>query len=107
TAFHVLCGSIAFWLGNSEALSTQASATLINFSTYPGSIFQGWAKVLTFTLVPAAFVSHLPVELLRQFDVRAYLAVLGGAAAFTLLATAVFRLGLRRYESGSLLTLRG
>jgi len=106
-AYHVLAGSLAFWLGNSEALSSQASATLINFATYPGSIFQGWVKVLTFVLVPAGLVGHLPVQLLRQFDPLAYLAVLAGAAAFTLLAAGVFRLGLRRYESGSLLTLRG
>ncbi|MBV8085974.1 MAG: ABC-2 family transporter protein, partial [Chloroflexi bacterium] len=107
TAFNVLCGSLAFWLGNSEALSTQASAALNNFSTYPGSIFQGWAHVLTLVLVPAAFVGYMPVGVLRHFDLGSYLAVFGGAAAFVMLAAGVFQLGLRRYESGSLLTLRG
>jgi len=106
-AYHVLVGSLAFWLGNSEAVSSQASATLINFSTYPGSIFHGWVKVLTFTLIPAALVGHLPVELLRQFDPLAFLAVLAFAIASLALAAFVFRLGLRRYESGSLIVLRG
>lgn len=106
-AYHVLVGSLAFWLGNSEAVSSQASATLINFSTYPGSIFQGWVKILTFTLFPAALVGHLPVQLIHTFDPLAFVGVLGFAAASLALAAFVFRVGLRRYESGSLVVLRG
>jgi hypothetical protein len=64
-------------------------------------------RVLTFVLVPAGLIAHLPVQLMRQFNPLAYLAAWAGAAAFSLLATGVSRLGLRRYESGNLLTMRG
>lgn len=106
-AYHVIVGSLAFWLGNSEAVSSQATATLINFSTYPGSIFHGWVKLLTFTLIPAALIGHLPVALIRAFDPLVFLGILGFAVGSLALAYAVFRLGLRRYESGSLVVLRG
>lgn len=105
-AYHVLVGSLAFWLGNSEAVGSQASASLMNFATYPGSIFHGWVKLLTFTLIPAALIGHLPVALLRRFDPLVFLGVVGFALGITLLSIAVFRLGLRRYASGSLVVLR-
>lgn len=106
-AYHVLVGSIAFWIGNAESFSTQASSALINFSTYPGSIFRGWVKLLTFTLIPAAMIGHVPVDLLRQFDPLVFLGVVAFAVALSALAIVVFRLGLRRYESGNLLVMRG
>jgi ABC-2 type transport system permease protein len=106
-AYHVLVGSLAFWIGNAESFSAQASGALINFSTYPGSIYRGWIKLLTFTLIPSAMVGHLPVELLRRFDPVLFLEVAGFAALSVLVAVVVFRRGLRRYESGNLLVLRG
>jgi len=106
-AYHVLVGSVAFWIGNSESFSAQASSALINFSTYPGSIFRGWVKLVTFTLIPAAMIGHLPVALLRHFDPLVFLGVLAFAAAFVAVSFVVFRRGLRRYESGNLVAMLG
>ncbi|HLW00527.1 MAG TPA: ABC-2 family transporter protein [Ktedonobacterales bacterium] len=101
TAFLVLLGSLAFWLGNSEGLSQQLMGALISFSTYPTAIFHGAVKLLLFTVLPAGFISYFPVELLRSFRWP----LLGALFAFTVgiaaLAWAVFHLGLRRYESGN------
>jgi ABC-2 type transport system permease protein len=106
-SYHVVVGSFAFWIGNSDTLSAQMSGALINFATYPGSVFRGWVKVLTFTLIPAALVGHLPVELLRHFDWPTFATLLGCAVVALVVAVLVFRAGLRRYESGSLVVLRG
>jgi ABC-2 type transport system permease protein len=106
-AFNVLAGSLGFWLGNAEAASFQVQQALINFSLYPGAMFQGWIRVVLFTVVPAGFISHVPVELLHSFDPWR-MAALGGFALLSVaLAVAAFRTGLRRYESGNLVGLRG
>jgi ABC-2 type transport system permease protein len=106
-AFNVLAGSLSFWIGNAEATAFQAQQAAINFSVYPGAMFHGWIRVLLFTVIPAGFISHIPVELLRTFDPL----LLAGLVGFTLLsvvaAVVVFRIGLRRYESGNLVVLRG
>ncbi len=106
-AYHVLVGSAAFWIGNSEAFSSQASGALINLSTYPGSIFRGWIKLVTLFLIPAAMLGHVPVELIRRFDPVAFAAVIAFSFAISVVSVTVFRIGLRRYESGSLVALRG
>jgi ABC-2 type transport system permease protein len=97
----VIVHSMAFWLGHVGALARQVSEFLIIFSVYPKTIFSGALKFLLFTVLPAGFVSYLPVELVRGFNLPTLAAVVGGALLYSALAFAVFSAGLRRYESGS------
>lgn len=106
-SFMVLAGSLAFWMGSAEAAAFQAQQALITFSLYPGAMFQGWLRILLFTAIPAGFISHVPVELLRHFDPLLFIGLVAAAVTTALLAVVIFRLGLRRYESGNLVSLRG
>jgi ABC-2 type transport system permease protein len=105
-AFNILWQSLAFWLGNAEGLASQMWQALITFSTYPDPLFRGLVRGLLFTVVPAAFMSYIPVQLLRQFDPALIAGEIAAAAGALALAVLVFYRGLRRYESGSLMTVR-
>jgi ABC-2 type transport system permease protein len=105
-AYNVIAGSLGFWIGSAEATASQAQQAAISFSLYPGGMFQGWIRVLLFTVVPAGFISHVPVELLRSFDAWRMAGLLGFACVIVAAALVVFRVGLRRYESGNLVGLR-
>jgi ABC-2 type transport system permease protein len=105
--FTVLVGSLAFFIGSAENAAFQARDGLLLFATYPGSIFHGAARVLLMTLIPAAFVSHIPVELLREFDPGKLALLITFTAGLWALTLLVFQLGLRRYESGNLIGMRG
>jgi ABC-2 type transport system permease protein len=105
-AYVTLVGSLAFFMGNAQAAAFQARDSLVNFSLYPSPVFRGWTRVLLMTLVPAAFISHVPIELLRHFDTVWLTTLLAFAAGLWLLTLWVFRRGLRRYESGNLIVLR-
>jgi ABC-2 type transport system permease protein len=107
TGFSVLTGSLSFFLGNSESLSEQWRFAMITFSTYPASLFDGAVKLLLYTVIPAGFVSYLPIEALRKLSLTDAFLAFGGAAAVVACAVAVFYLGLRRYESGNLAEMRG
>jgi ABC-2 type transport system permease protein len=74
---------------------------MITFAIYPISLFDPAARLLLFTLVPAALMGALPASYVRSsgWDTLAQLAL--GAPVFLDLAVGVFHLGLRRYESGS------
>jgi ABC-2 type transport system permease protein len=105
-AFCVLVGSLAFFIGNAEAAALQAREAMILFSIYPGSLFQGGVKLLLFTLIPAGFVSHMPVELLREFEPARMALLVGFTCVIWVAAVWVFQIGLRRYESGNLIAMR-
>lgn len=105
-SFYLIAGSMSFFWGSSEGFSSQMGMALVHFSTYPTKIFEGWTRVLLFTVLPAGFISEVPVELVRRFDPALMGLMALAAAVFLGLAVLVFHLGLRRYESGNLLLLR-
>jgi len=107
TAFTILLGSLAFFLGNTEGLMQQMLGALISFSTYPMDIFQGAIRLLLFTVIPAGFISFIPLQLLHQFTWPLLGALIGFTTLFTAIAVGVFHLGLCRYESGNLMGMQG
>lgn len=105
--FGVLVGSLGFFLGNAEGLSEQLRFALITFSTYPPSVFDGGTKLVLYTLIPAGFCSFLPVEALKQHSWELSLYSFAGALVILLIGTSTFYFGLKRYESGNLMEMRG
>ena len=106
-AFGVLVGSLAFWVGNADNLAAQAINALVTFGLYPVEIFPGVVQWLLYTLIPAAFVGSLPASLLSEFGWGRLAGLVVFTAGVGLAAWAVFRWGLRRYESGNLVMVRG
>lgn len=105
-AFSIITGSLSFYLGNAEGLAEQWRFALITFSLYPATLFDGYVRVVLFTVVPAAFVSSLPIEALKTFSFVEVGIVFLAAVTFMIIAIVVFYQGLKRYESGSLMEMR-
>lgn len=103
SAFLVLTGSLAFFAGRGESGELGFHAMLL-LGAYPVDIFAGTAKVILYTVLPAAFVSTVPARIIEDFDGGQAAALLGMAAGVAVLAGAVFRAGLRRYTSGAVWT---
>lgn len=100
-AFLILIQSLAFWLGMMSNVSALALNAMLTFGIYPITLFDNYAKLILFTLIPAALMGAVPAEFIRTFTWQTLAELLAGAMAFLVLAVAVFRLGLKRYESGS------
>jgi len=100
-SFFVLVQSLAFWTGNASMLAQQAQNAIITFAIYPITLFDGTAKFLLFTVVPAAFIGAIPAEFIRAFTWGNLVLLVGAASGFLTLSVFVFHRGLRRYESGS------
>ncbi|MFD0715170.1 ABC transporter permease [Paenibacillus sp. GCM10027626] len=103
----VLVGSLSFFVGNAEGVVQQTFNSFVALTTYPASIFKGWAKIILFTVFPAGLISSLPIGLLREFDPVFTAAAIGGTLLFFAGAMWLFHLGLRRYASGNAMLLRG
>ena len=82
-------------------LSALALNALLTFGIYPITLFDNYAKLILFTIIPAALMGAVPAEFIRTFTWQSLAELLVGAMIFLLIAIGVFRLGLRRYESGS------
>lgn len=104
--FTVIVNCLAFWLGNTEGLSIQLFNALLTFTTYPTSIFKSWGKLVLFAVIPAGFISYLPIGLLREIDLPFLAGVLAVSALLPAGGTLLFYRGLKRYASGNMMTLR-
>jgi ABC-2 type transport system permease protein len=104
--FTVIVNCLAFWIGNTEGLSTQLFNALLTFTTYPTSIFKSWGKLVLFAVIPAGFISYLPIGLLREIDLPFLTGALAVSALLAAGGTLLFYRGLKRYASGNMMTLR-
>ena len=100
-SFLVLIQSLAFWMGMISNLTSLAVNAMITFGIYPITLFDNYAKLILFTIIPAALVGAVPAEFIRTFTWQTLVELLAGAVIFLFLAVTIFRLGLKRYESGS------
>jgi ABC-2 type transport system permease protein len=105
-AHATMANCLAFWLGNAEGVAQQAMNALIMFSTYPTTLFNTIVRVLLFTIVPAGFIAYVPVRFLREWEPWQLGAMLAAATLYTSATFWVFGRGLRRYESGNLVSMR-
>lgn len=105
--FSVIVGSLAFFLDQSQDITGYLYNAMISFSLYPIDIFPRIVRLLLYTLIPAAMVGALPARLLYEFRWEWLAAMVGFAALILFCARRLFTLGLRRYESGNRVTVRG
>jgi len=99
--FLVIVQSLAFWLGTGGTFTGIAINAMVTFALYPITLFNNTAKLVLFILVPAAFMGAVPAGFVRSFSWSTLGLMSLAAAGFLSLAVLLFRLGLRRYESGS------
>jgi ABC-2 type transport system permease protein len=100
-SFLMIVQSLAFWLGNTSYFSGIALNAMLTFAIYPISLFDSGARLLLFTVIPAALMGAVPASLVRNFGWDTLAEMLLGAVILLAVAVIVFYSGLRRYESGS------
>ncbi|MBW3019869.1 ABC-2 family transporter protein [Candidatus Woesearchaeota archaeon] len=106
TTYATIMNSLAFWFGNTQESSRHLVMGTLSLSSYPFPIFKGFSKFLLLTVLPAGFMSGIPVEILKEFNLVWFLSTLGFSVLILLLAIFVFYKGLKRYESGNNLNVR-
>jgi len=103
----IATGSLSFYIGNASTISDQWRDSSITFATYPPTLFEGKVKLLLYTAIPAGFISYLPVQTLRSMSIVDLLIAIAGALIVLTFGVGMFYFGLRRYESGNLLSMNG
>jgi len=100
-SFLLIIQSLAFYIGTTSYISGIALNAMTTFAIYPITLFDPAARMLLFTLVPAALMGAVPASFVRSFGWSTLGQLFLGAVVFLALAVIFFYHGLRRYESGS------
>jgi ABC-2 type transport system permease protein len=106
-AFGVIINTLGFYMGNAEATSRHLFFGTLTIATYPLSIFKGITKFIILTIIPAGFITGVPVEVLKEFNLFWFSLTIFFSISLLLLSILLFYRGLKKYESGNLLHVRG
>lgn len=99
---------LAIWWGDIESIVKSYSYDfVINFSSYPERIFGEGTKILTYTIIPAAYIVYIPARLIENFEISLFLILLCAVSILVVITTKLFKLVLKRYESGNSMSMRG
>lgn len=99
--------SLGFWLKQFYASAEEIYFNFNLLASRPAPIFTGVFKVIILTLMPIAFMTHIPIEFLLTHQWKLLALSLIGTTAYAVFAIAFFHLGLRYYESGNRFGVRG
>ena len=102
----IIFHTLTFYLGYAQMITSAASEFMISFSIYPEGIFTGFVRLLIYSLLPAAFVTHIPLDLVKDFDISKFVIWILFAVVHFIIACWFFGKGLKKYESGNLIITR-
>jgi ABC-2 type transport system permease protein len=99
-------GSLAFFIGNSAAVSSALTEFMLSFSLYPEGVFGSGLRWMLYTIVPSGFVAFMPLRVFKALDWWFVPVLYLVAGVYVLLSYRLFKLGLKRYESGNRMDAR-
>ena len=106
TAVSLTAHTLTFYFGDSSIAGNMSLEFIVNFCIYPAGIYPKFVRLLMYSLIPAAFIVHVPLQLARGYETGWLLIWLAAAASYCAFAVWFFFRGLRRYESGNLIVTR-
>ena len=99
---------LTVWVGDTENIARVYYYTLlVTFSSYPEQIYGGFIKLLIYTVIPAAYISFVPIHFIETWNPIHLLILLIAAIGYIALTALVTKAALKRYESGNAMVLRG
>ena len=99
---------LTVWIGDTENISHVYYYTLlVTFSSYPEAIYGGVIKMLIYTIIPAAYITFVPLRFLKDFNPIYLFITMIVAICYMALTYFVTKAALKRYESGNAMVMRG
>ncbi len=101
---YVVYCTLCFYIKRGDALAHSLEGTINKAGNYPPAIYNTIVKGLFFTIIPTFFYTFIPAQyFLLTFNIWWVLGSIGVTAIWVTLAFVLFKLGLKRYNSGSLM----
>lgn len=106
TSFSSILGSLCFWITKGDILADSLTNIMINFATYPGTIFKTGIKLIMYTIIPVGIANYMPVETILNFNIFNFIYIIIFTIIIATLAFYIFNKGLKRYSSSNLMSSR-
>lgn len=103
----IIFRSISVWLKDTEEIARVYTHSLLTtFSSYPEQIFGKCTKVLLYTVIPAAYISYIPIKIIDSFNLFYIGLIFIVGILYMLVAILIFNKAMKSYESGNLVSMK-
>ena len=103
----IIIRSLSFYLGEIDQIAhVYENSLFITLSSYPMNIFSDFFKFLMYTVIPVAYLTHIPIKLIYAFDIKSFILIGIVSIGFFVFANVFFNKSLKRYESGNSMLMR-
>lgn len=103
----ILIRSFSVWIGDMTNISRiYEQSLIITLCTYPYDIFGKSVKILMFTILPAAYITHMPIKLLSNFNLKIFSLILIVTLIYATISIRLFYYILKKYESGNNISMK-
>lgn len=104
TAIVTCFQTLSFYIKRGSSIAELIDVGTVMFTNYPPVIFNTVVKLMLFTIIPCGFMVFVPAEFIfLSFNVWWILAMIGFATILLIMAFILFKLGLKKYNSGNLM----
>ena len=94
----IIVNSFAFWFGDiSKTAKMYTHNLLLTLTIYPKEMFTGVIKIMMYTLIPAMYIAHIPVALVKDFSLSLLLFEIAVVALILTISVKVYEKGLKKY----------
>ncbi len=105
-ALFIAAGSLSFFIARGSNVGQLLIEMTVSLSVYPtGKMFSGAGRV-ALLLTPAAATAVLPLDLVESASVKDFCVAWAASIGFLVFAVVLFRAGVKRYRTVSLLGVR-
>jgi len=102
-AIRLLCSLVVFFIYDGEVIATQMFDIFLRPGLYPGAIFPNKMKIFFMTVIPALITSAAPIDGIKIQSTYILLFSLIVTIFWVVLTYFVYKVAVKRYESGNLL----
>lgn len=96
--------TFCFYIKNGDAPARSVEGTINKADIYPPAIFSGVVRILFFTIIPTFFITFVPAQyFFFTPNIWWILGMIGVTAFWVGLAFLLFKIGLKKYNSGNLM----
>jgi ABC-2 type transport system permease protein len=99
--------SLGFWLKQFYASAEEIYFNFNLMSSRPEPIFSGVFKIISLTIIPIGFMTHIPIAFILSHSWPLLAWAIIGTIGYAVFACAFFYMGLKYYESGNRFGVRG
>lgn len=96
--------TLSFYIKRGSSVADMISTSYTLFANYPPVIFNTFTKAILYTIIPCGFATFAPAEhIFLGFNIWWILGIVGFTIITTILAFVLFKIGLKKYNSGNLM----